>query len=137
MTTSFQILICRVLKDPVSHNSFKEMYIPGHMRATSYFVGILVGYIKFYMNENNTKISEKVVKIGKKSRNSWLKNFKTKVCSLDTLCSHNGGLLIHRTFVLFIWSSSIIYRFICLTISFCLEYLCSLDGYCYLIRIWT
>ncbi|KAL1488454.1 hypothetical protein ABEB36_014925 [Hypothenemus hampei] len=72
------MLYIKVLKDPVSHNSFKTMYIPGHMRASSYFVGILVGYIKHYMNESNMKISDKYVKIG------WILCVPIMIASLYT-----------------------------------------------------
>ncbi|CAG9772712.1 unnamed protein product [Ceutorhynchus assimilis] len=58
------MLYIRVLKDPVSHNSFTSMYIPGHMRASSYFVGILTGHIKHRMNEKEVKIPQHIVKTG-------------------------------------------------------------------------
>ncbi|XP_060528416.1 nose resistant to fluoxetine protein 6-like isoform X2 [Cylas formicarius] len=58
------MLYIKVLKDPVSHNSFRTMYIPGHMRASSYFVGTLAGYVKFQMEEKNSKIPRHVLNIG-------------------------------------------------------------------------
>ncbi|XP_066151662.1 nose resistant to fluoxetine protein 6-like [Euwallacea fornicatus] len=58
------MLYIKILKDPVSHDSFKTVYIPAHMRGTSYFVGTLVGFLKHYMDDNEMKIPNNIVKIG-------------------------------------------------------------------------
>ncbi|KAG5864994.1 hypothetical protein JTB14_029924 [Gonioctena quinquepunctata] len=43
----------RFLKDPVGTESFQNYYIPSHMRASTYFVGVLAGFIKFQMKKTN------------------------------------------------------------------------------------
>lgn len=55
----------RVLKDPVAHDTFKTLYIPGHMRGSSYLVGVLTGYIKHAMKEGSAKLPDAAVRVGK------------------------------------------------------------------------
>ncbi|XP_030749331.1 nose resistant to fluoxetine protein 6-like [Sitophilus oryzae] len=72
------MIYLKALKDPVSHATFKTLYIPGHMRASSYFIGTLAGYYKFQIKENDHKISRNYVKIG------WIFSIPTMIISLAT-----------------------------------------------------
>ncbi|KAJ8936791.1 hypothetical protein NQ318_021933, partial [Aromia moschata] len=50
-----------ILLFPNTDSTFLTVYIPGHMRVSSYFVGILAGYIKYKMDINDYKISKRWV----------------------------------------------------------------------------
>ncbi|KAG5885178.1 hypothetical protein JTB14_000941 [Gonioctena quinquepunctata] len=52
------LLYIKILLSPNTDSTFLRVYIPGHMRASSYFVGILAGYCKYRMNLNNHKLSK-------------------------------------------------------------------------------
>ncbi|CAH1101350.1 unnamed protein product [Psylliodes chrysocephalus] len=53
----------RMVLHPNEDSTFLRIYIPGHLRAGAYFLGVLTGYIKYRMNLNNWKMSIQFVKI--------------------------------------------------------------------------
>lgn len=60
----FQSIAYRMLLRPNTDSTFLKIYIPGHMRAASYFVGVAAGYLKYQMNVKNQKIPQTLVRIG-------------------------------------------------------------------------
>jgi hypothetical protein len=54
----------RFLKDPVINNTFKNVYIPTHMRASPYFVGMVTGYLKYCMKTREYKMPKYMVYMG-------------------------------------------------------------------------
>ncbi|RZB39911.1 nose resistant to fluoxetine protein 6-like [Asbolus verrucosus] len=58
------LLYMKFLKDPVVNNTFKNIYIPTHMRGTPYFVGMLAGYLKYHLKTKKYKIPRYVVYTG-------------------------------------------------------------------------
>ncbi|CAG9857869.1 unnamed protein product [Phyllotreta striolata] len=50
------LLYMKLLKDPISNSTFKNTYIPTHMRASPYFVGALTGYAKYKMKVSAYKL---------------------------------------------------------------------------------
>ncbi|VEN45628.1 unnamed protein product [Callosobruchus maculatus] len=58
------LLYMKMLLQPNTDSTFLRIYIPGHMRAASYFVGVLAGYLKFKMVNENLKIPKKWVYLG-------------------------------------------------------------------------
>ncbi|KAL3267195.1 hypothetical protein HHI36_011331 [Cryptolaemus montrouzieri] len=60
----FLLLYMRFLRDPIVNSTFKNIYIPSHMRACAYLIGILTGYMKFHMRLSNAKINSKINYLG-------------------------------------------------------------------------
>lgn len=46
------------------NNTFKNIYIPTHMRASPYFVGMITGYIKYIMRSRDYKMPKYMVYMG-------------------------------------------------------------------------
>ncbi|KAH1000160.1 hypothetical protein HUJ04_000087 [Dendroctonus ponderosae] len=85
------MLYIKVLKDPVAHDTFKTLYIPGHMRGSSYLVGVLTGYIKHAMKEGSAKLPKAAVRIGKwqvgrSAPPSWWPPYTPALCSICSRC---------------------------------------------------
>ncbi|KAK9869954.1 hypothetical protein WA026_006052 [Henosepilachna vigintioctopunctata] len=59
-----QLLYMRLLKDPVMNPAFQKTYIPSHMRASPYLVGIVAGYIKFKIQISGSKIPKIIAYFG-------------------------------------------------------------------------
>ncbi|XP_064215056.1 nose resistant to fluoxetine protein 6 [Tribolium castaneum] len=58
------MLYMKFLRDPVINNTFKNIYIPTHMRASPYFVGMVTGYIKYVMKSREYKMPKYMVYMG-------------------------------------------------------------------------
>ncbi|KAJ8951665.1 hypothetical protein NQ318_012206 [Aromia moschata] len=58
------LLYMKLLKDPILNNTFRKIYIPSHMRATPYLVGIVIGYIKYKMKMTNYKMPKYLLYVG-------------------------------------------------------------------------
>ncbi|KAJ3657266.1 hypothetical protein Zmor_009082, partial [Zophobas morio] len=58
------LVYMKLLKDPVINNTFKNIYIPTHMRASPYFVGMVTGYLKFTMRSRDYKMPKYMVYMG-------------------------------------------------------------------------
>ncbi|KAK9869952.1 hypothetical protein WA026_006050 [Henosepilachna vigintioctopunctata] len=52
----------RFSRDPVNAPGYRRVHIPGHMRATPYFIGVLAAYVKFKYRKAECKI------------HNWIKN---------------------------------------------------------------
>lgn len=55
------LCIFRLLKDPTTDETFKNIYIPTHTRATPYFIGMLTGYLRHKIKHSDFKFSSKLV----------------------------------------------------------------------------
>ncbi|XP_028136399.2 nose resistant to fluoxetine protein 6-like [Diabrotica virgifera virgifera] len=58
------LIYMRMLLHPSENSTFLRVYIPGHIRASSYFVGVLAGYIKYLMGIQTFEIQSCQVKLG-------------------------------------------------------------------------
>nr|XP_023022147.1 nose resistant to fluoxetine protein 6-like [Leptinotarsa decemlineata] len=58
------LLYVKILLSPSTDSTFLRVYIPGHMRSSSYFVGVMAGYVKYRMNLDNYKIPKRWVRFG-------------------------------------------------------------------------
>ncbi|XP_072387208.1 nose resistant to fluoxetine protein 6-like [Diabrotica undecimpunctata] len=58
------LIYMRMLLHPSEESTFLRIYIPGHIRASAYFVGVLAGYIKYQMGIQTIKIQSRLVKLG-------------------------------------------------------------------------
>lgn len=52
------------VRDPITSSNYQIVYSPTHMRATSYFIGIFAGYIKYYTQNRKYQMSKVAVYIG-------------------------------------------------------------------------
>ncbi|XP_018326778.1 nose resistant to fluoxetine protein 6-like [Agrilus planipennis] len=58
------LLYINTLKDPTVDQTFKNIYIPTHTRASPYLVGIGTGYLLHRIQKSDYKLSKRVVYIG-------------------------------------------------------------------------
>ncbi|KAJ8912893.1 hypothetical protein NQ315_011216 [Exocentrus adspersus] len=58
------LLYMKLLKDPVLNKTFRHIYMPTHLRASPYFVGILTAYIKYKMKIRNYKMPKHLLYVG-------------------------------------------------------------------------
>lgn len=58
------LLISRLLRDPIGNHTFSNIYIPSHMRASPYFVGVITGYIKYRMKNSAYKLPKWLYRTG-------------------------------------------------------------------------
>ncbi|XP_028129554.1 nose resistant to fluoxetine protein 6-like [Diabrotica virgifera virgifera] len=70
------LVYAKLLRDPVSNATFRTIYIPSHMRASPYFLGVLTGFIKYQLKHSSFKLPQWLTRTG------W---FLAVVVSLGTL----------------------------------------------------
>ncbi|XP_018568697.2 nose resistant to fluoxetine protein 6-like [Anoplophora glabripennis] len=58
------LLYIKLLKDPVLNKTFRNIYIPSHLRASPYLLGIITAYIKYQMKITNYKMPKHVLYVG-------------------------------------------------------------------------
>ncbi|XP_059480960.1 nose resistant to fluoxetine protein 6-like isoform X2 [Neocloeon triangulifer] len=58
------LLYMKTLSDPIANNTFREMYIPTHTRASPYFIGMAAGYLRYLIKKNDTKLPKIGVWLG-------------------------------------------------------------------------
>ncbi|CAB3382226.1 Hypothetical predicted protein [Cloeon dipterum] len=58
------LLYMKTLSDPIANNTFREMYIPTHTRASPYFIGMAAGYLRYLIKKNDTKMPKIGVWLG-------------------------------------------------------------------------
>lgn len=58
------IVTRKVLRDTITSSNYQKVYSLTHMRATPYFIGILAGYIKYYIQRKKYIMSKLTVYIG-------------------------------------------------------------------------
>ncbi|XP_044749166.1 nose resistant to fluoxetine protein 6-like [Coccinella septempunctata] len=58
------LLYMKFLRDPVNNHTFQTTYIPSHMRASSYLVGIVAGYLKYKIKNSEYKMPKRLVPFG-------------------------------------------------------------------------
>ncbi|XP_056635445.1 nose resistant to fluoxetine protein 6-like [Diorhabda sublineata] len=73
-----------MLLHPAENSTFLRVYIPGHLRASSYYIGALTGYIKYRLKNSHFKIPILWVRAG------WI------------LCASMMFISLHTAFVFFI-----------------------------------
>lgn len=54
----------RNLRNVVDYHTFQIVYIPSHMRACSFLVGIVTGYLLYKMQKSGYKLSNTVTRLG-------------------------------------------------------------------------
>lgn len=82
-----------IMLKPNQDSTFLRIYIPGHMRAASYFIGIFAGYLKYYMNINDYKIPKHFVTFG------WI------ICGPLLFFSMYAGFIFYATKVPTVYSA--------------------------------
>ncbi|XP_057655774.1 nose resistant to fluoxetine protein 6-like [Diorhabda carinulata] len=77
------LLYTKLLKDPVYNTTFRDIYIPSHMRSSPYFLGVLTGYIKYRMKNSAYKLPK------------WMNRTGWCIASLITIATIHIGFLFY------------------------------------------